>query len=81
MGEIQERQISGLTVRIEREICIGSANCTKLAGDVFVLDPEGIVTFRPEAPDIERERLLEACGVCPVDALVVLDAAGTRLVP
>lgn len=81
MAETQERTISGLLVRIERNVCIGSANCIKLAPEVFELDPEGIVTFRTGAPDIGRDRLLEACGVCPVDALVVLDAGGTQLVP
>jgi ferredoxin len=81
MGETQERTVAGLKVVIEREVCIGSANCTKLAPDVFVLDAQGIVTFQPDAPDIDRERLLEACGVCPVDALHAFDAGGRQLVP
>ena len=74
MAETQERRISGLTILIERDLCIGSGNCIKLAPEVFELDATGIVTFRPlsnDAPDIDRERLVEACRVCPVDALVV----------
>lgn len=31
--------------------------------------------------DIERERLIDACDVCPVDALIVTDANGKQLVP
>jgi hypothetical protein len=38
-----------------------------------------VVFERPE--DETRERLLHACRVCPVEALVVLDADGTQLVP
>jgi ferredoxin len=80
MGETQERTVTGLRVVIERDVCIGSNNCTKLAPEVFVLDPQRIVTFQPDAPDIERERLIEACKVCPVDALVLFEGA-QRLVP
>ena len=71
MAETQERRISGLTILIERDLCIGSGNCIKLAPEVFELDATGVVTFREGAPDIDRERLVEACRVCPVDALVV----------
>ena len=73
MAETQERHISGLTILIERDLCIGSGNCIKLAPEVFELDATGIVTFRTrgdDAPDIDRERLAEACRVCPVDALI-----------
>ncbi len=73
MADIQERRISGLTIVIERDLCIGSGNCVKLAPEVFELDATGIVTFRTlsdDAPGIERERLVEACRVCPVDALM-----------
>lgn len=73
MAETQERRISGLTILIERDLCIGSGNCIKLAPEVFELDATGVVTFRTlsnDGPDIDRERLVEACRVCPVDALV-----------
>lgn len=71
MAETQRRRIGGLTVIIERDLCIGSGNCIQLAPEVFELDASGIVTFRAgaDAPDIERDRLVEACRVCPVDAL------------
>ena len=81
MGDTQERTISGLHVVIERDVCIGSANCTKIAPEIFVLDAQQIITFQPDALDIDRDRLLEACGVCPVDALSAVDAGGRRLVP
>ena len=82
MGERRKREFGDLTVRIERDICIGSENCVSLAPEVFRLDDEQIVDFvDTEAPDVERERLIEACDLCPVDALVVIDETGTRVVP
>lgn len=81
MGDFVERKISGLTVRIDRETCISTSNCMKLAPDVFEFDAEKICAFKENPPDIERERLIEACTVCPVNALIVLDADGKQLVP
>ena len=52
-----------------------------LAPELFELDATGIVTFRADAPDIDRDQLIEACDVCPVDALVVLDEDGNQIVP
>jgi ferredoxin len=76
MAETQERRISGLTLVIDRDLCIGSGNCVKLAPEVFELDATGIVTFRANIPDIERDRLVESCRVCPVDALAATDTGG-----
>jgi len=37
------------------------------------------VFMKPET--VERERLLEACDACPVDALTVWDETGRQIVP
>jgi hypothetical protein len=43
-------------------------------------DDDDVVAF--ETPENEtRERLLQACKVCPVEALVVVDADGNQIVP
>lgn len=81
MSEHMERQFTSLTVRIERERCIGSGNCVKVAPEIFELDEGGIVMFRRDAGEIEPTRLTEACDVCPVDALIVHDRSGKRIVP
>jgi ferredoxin len=77
----QEKKIGGLTVRIDRLLCVGFGDCIEHAPDTFVLDDEGIATFGARAEEAERERLLESCRLCPVDALLVLDEDGNRLVP
>ncbi len=80
MASTKEQKFGDLTVRIERHTCIGSENCINLAPEVFVLDDEQIVDFTGES-EIDRESLIEACALCPVDALVVTDGAGNQLVP
>lgn len=64
-----EKRIAGLTVRIDRDSCIGTGACVKAAPEVFVLDDRQIVTFTDGEPEIEPERVVEACGACPVFAL------------
>ncbi|MEN6627349.1 MAG: ferredoxin [Candidatus Sumerlaeia bacterium] len=75
-----ERQFRGLAIRIDRAQCIGTANCIKVAPGVFALDGERICSFVAD-PDAERERLIEACRVCPVQALTVIDEQGNQIVP
>jgi ferredoxin len=81
MEGIEERKINGLTVRIKRYNCIATGNCMKVAGELFQFDEEQISSFRPEEVTINRERLIEACRVCPVGALVVIDEEGKQIVP
>lgn len=79
---ILERRVGDLTVRIDRTLCVGFGDCIEQAPDAFEFDSEGIVRF-PMAgiESIERERLILACDVCPVDALSVFDADGVQIVP
>jgi len=79
--DFEERRVDSLTVRIDRSTCIGTSNCAKVAPDLFVLDDERIITFRnPESP-VSPEIAVEACRVCPVDALAAFDADGRQLAP
>lgn len=68
-----KRNIAGLTVEIDRTLCIGSGSCVGLAAEIFEIDEQNLVRFQEKTPDIDPERLKEACAVCPVDALRVYD--------
>lgn len=81
MEATREREISGLTIRIDRDLCIGSGNCVNLAPEIFEIDEENIVDFLDDTPDIDQGRLTEACSLCPVDALIVENADGEQIVP
>ena len=78
---IVERRVAGLTVRIDRLLCVGFGDCIGEAPESFELDEEGIVAFKEDLDAPERERLVRACAACPVDALTVLDDDGKQLAP
>ena len=80
MSDFEERMVGGLRVRIDRTLCVGFGDCVTEAPEAFVLDAEGIAVFvNPDG--VERERLLRACDVCPVDAITVWDETGAQIVP
>ena len=81
MGDTIDRKFGELTIRIDRDLCIGSGNCIKAEAEVFEFDDARISTFKAAPPGLPKERLIEACRVCPVGALIVIDAAGNQLVP
>lgn len=88
MGEVVEHQIGDLTVRLEKDTCISTGNCINLAPDYFEFDARKIVSFVdgiPEAgeelAEADRERIIEACSLCPVEAIEVFDSEGNQLVP
>jgi ferredoxin len=80
MGDIEERSIGGLVVRIDRLLCVGFGDCIDEAPDALVLDGDGIATFTPAADRLTRERVLAACRSCPVDAITVIEN-GTQIAP
>jgi len=79
--DTRERTISGVSVKIDRTLCIGSGNCTNLAPEIFKIDDANLVDFQDETPDIDQERLVESCSICPVDALIVENEDGEQIVP
>jgi len=81
MADIVERRIGDLTVGILRETCISSGNCVKVAPGVFELDEETLCSFRGTPEETDRETVVEACRVCPVEALRVRNDSGEELAP
>ena len=76
----RERVVGDLRIGIDAALCVGFGDCVTRAPEAFQLNGDGIVEF-VEPHRVERGRLLAACAACPVDALLVWDAAGTPLVP
>ncbi len=80
MGDIEERRVGELTVRIDRTLCVGFEDCMTDGERLFRLDGEGICTFGDDPGSALRESVIRACESCPVDALEVLDEGGTKIV-
>lgn len=80
MADFESREFGDLTVRIDRLICVGFGDCIDEAPDIFEFDDEGIAVFKGDADD-SRERIMEACRSCPVDALEVFDEDGNQIYP
>lgn len=81
MNDFEERNISGIITKIDRTSCIATTNCIKVAPEVFELDAENICSFIEPVIEIEKDRIIEACFVCPVNALYVLDKEGRQIIP
>lgn len=76
----QERDVHGLRVEIDRDLCVGFGDCVDVAPEAFELDDEEIAVFTaPE--DTSREELLRACRACPVDAITARDEEGNVVAP
>jgi ferredoxin len=59
-------------LEIDRDLCIGSGTCVRLAPAVFALDEEEIaVVLDPDAVDVSKLRL--AADACPTEAIRIGD--------
>ena len=67
-----------LEIKIDREACMGSGNCSFWAPGVFDLDDDGIavVIDAGAAPD---DKIILAAQGCPTQAIAILDGE-TKLV-
>ena len=81
MEDKVEKKISDLNIIIDRTSCISTGNYIKAAPEVFELDDERICSFKFDLIEIKSERLVEACTVCPVDALAAVNEKGEQIVP
>ena len=81
MDNTSERTLEGLRVQIDRDLCVGFGDCIEVLPDVFEFDDEGIAIFKDGDLVTAREKLLDACASCRVDALVAWDEDGIQLIP
>jgi ferredoxin len=74
------REVHGLSVEIDRDLCVGFGDCVDASPEAFELDGEDVAVFTcPE--NVSRDELLRACRSCPVDAITARDADGDVLAP
>lgn len=69
-----------LKVKVDRMLCIGTADCVKIAPNTFELDDEAKSVVKKQNGDSD-EKILEAAKVCPVLAIIVEDEDGNQIFP
>jgi ferredoxin len=62
---------SGLTIKLDRQLCIGAATCALLAPKTFALDEEGKVVMINGGENDDDDTVLLAAESCPVRAILV----------
>jgi ferredoxin len=73
MGELSA--VNAIRVEVDRDLCIGSADCVASEPDVFELDDEGkAIVLDPDAAPTDR--VVEAAQNCPVTAIFVIGSEG-----
>jgi ferredoxin len=69
-----------MTVKVDRELCIGVSNCVAIAPTVFELDDRNkVVVLDPGS--VDEETLMEAARSCPQNAIIIEDDEGNQLYP
>jgi ferredoxin len=59
-----------IEIDVDRELCIGSATCVRLAPGAFALDDEEIATVQ-DADAVGVEKLRLAADACPTSAITI----------
>lgn len=68
------------TAKVDRDLCIGTGDCVRLASKTFQLDSENKSTVIAQGADSDAT-LLEAAKTCPVAAIILTDPAGNQVYP
>jgi ferredoxin len=76
-----KRKIRTLSMRIDRDLCIGAATCITLAPKAWALDDEAKAIILDTAEEESDEALLNAAKACPVMAIFITDQDGKQLYP
>ncbi|MEK7577485.1 MAG: ferredoxin [Patescibacteria group bacterium] len=75
------RKIRNLTMRIDRDLCIGAATCVALAPLAWALDDEAKAIILDTSAEESDQALLDAAKGCPVMAIFITDENGKQVYP
>ena len=76
-----KRKVRSLTMKIDRNLCIGAATCVALAPKAWALDNEAKAIILDSASDESDDALLDAAKSCPVAAITISDETGKQVFP
>jgi ferredoxin len=75
------RKFRKLTIRIDRDLCIGAATCIAIAPKAWALDDEAKAIILDTGIQETDEILIESAKACPVAAIFVTDEKGKQIFP
>ena len=75
------RKIRNLTMRIDRDLCIGAATCVALAPQAWALDDEAKAIILDTSSEESDQALMDAAKGCPVMAIFITDETGKQVYP
>jgi ferredoxin len=59
-----------IEIDIDRDLCIGSATCVRLAPGAFALDDDEVATVQ-DAGAVDVDKLRLAADACPTSAITI----------
>lgn len=68
------------TAKVDRDLCIGSGDCVRIAPKTFQLDAESKSVVIAQGVDSD-DALKEAAQTCPVAAIILTDPTGKQVYP
>ncbi len=74
-------KVQGITVTVDRDLCIGAAPCVAIAPKMFELDGEAKAVVLETADEEQQETIIEAAKSCPVAAIIIHDDQGKQIFP
>jgi len=73
--------VKGMSVKVDRDLCIGAATCIAVAVKTFNLDTEAKAVILDSADEETREAIIEAAKSCPTAAIIIKDEKGKQIYP
>lgn len=73
--------VGDLKVRVYRDLCIGSGTCHAIASKAYNLDDESKSIIIDTADQESENAIIEAAKGCPVAAIIIERANGTKVYP
>lgn len=74
-------KVGKLTIKVDRDLCIGAASCVAVAPKTYALDNDAKAVFLPSAQEENEEIQLDAAKACPVAAIIITDENGKQVYP
>lgn len=76
----EERTSGTITIKVDRDLCIGAATCVALAPKAFALDDEAKAIIIDSVDEEKEDMVIEAAKACPVMA-IILERDGKQIYP